>query len=65
MKMKVTIDPERCTGHGRCVALAPELFDFDEQGSGVVVCSEVPEAVETRAVNAVKTCPESAIQIDS
>jgi ferredoxin len=30
--MKVRIDDERCTGHGRCYSLAPDLLESDDEG---------------------------------
>ncbi|MEO9180787.1 MAG: ferredoxin, partial [Acidimicrobiales bacterium] len=35
--MKVRIDPEICQGQGRCFAIAPKIFDFDDLGNGVVI----------------------------
>ena len=34
---RLEIDLERCTGHGRCYALAPKLFDADDYGHAVLV----------------------------
>ena len=31
--MRVHVDPEKCQGHNRCYALAPELFDVDDLGN--------------------------------
>jgi ferredoxin len=28
--MRVHLDSEKCQGHNRCYALAPELFDVDD-----------------------------------
>ena len=28
--MKLRIDAEACTGHGRCYVLAPDVFDHDQ-----------------------------------
>ena len=33
-RLKVRIDREKCQGHARCYALAPELFELDEMGNG-------------------------------
>ncbi|EUA40756.1 ferredoxin [Mycobacterium avium subsp. hominissuis 101] len=33
---RVVVDAERCTGHGRCYTLAPDVFDADEFGHCVV-----------------------------
>jgi ferredoxin len=32
--LKVRVDRERCQGHARCFALAPELFELDQFGNG-------------------------------
>ena len=31
--MKVRVDQEKCQGHGRCYALAPDLFESDDYGN--------------------------------
>ena len=28
--MRVHVDQEKCQGHNRCVALAPDLFEVDD-----------------------------------
>ena len=30
--MRVVVDREKCQGHNRCYALAPEVFDVDDLG---------------------------------
>jgi ferredoxin len=62
--MKVVIDTERCTGHGRCYTLAPEVFDADDDGYGVVRVADVPPELEEKARLGVRNCPESAISIE-
>jgi ferredoxin len=60
--MKVQIDTDRCTGHGRCYALSPELFDADDVGYGkVLVDDELPADLMSAAERAVGNCPERAI----
>ncbi len=64
MPMHVHVDPERCQGHNRCYALAPELFDIDELGnSHELNDGVVPEGLEDKARMAVANCPEYAISI--
>jgi ferredoxin len=60
--MKIRVDRERCQGHARCQAIAPEIFEVDdvEQKSRVKL-DGVPLALEERAWRAVRTCPEGAI----
>jgi ferredoxin len=61
----VHVDPERCEGHGRCYALAAELFAPDELGSGREIGDgAVPPDLEGKARLAVANCPERAITLD-
>lgn len=63
--MKLQIDADACTGHGRCYALAPELFDADEYGHGMLLADgDVPAGLEDQARLAVANCPERAISAD-
>ena len=61
--MKVRIDTEACTGHGRCYTLAPEVFDSDDRGYGLVISEELPEDRRAQALIGVQNCPEQAISI--
>ena len=62
--MRVQIDSEKCQGHNRCYAIAPDLFDVDEYGNALVRNDgEVPADAEDRARLAVANCPEYAISI--
>jgi ferredoxin len=63
--MKVRVDAEKCQGHNRCYALAPELFDVDDYGQAVVIGDgTVTPDLEEKARLAVANCPEYAISID-
>ncbi len=63
--MRVQVDDERCEGHGRCYALASELFEPDDIGNGRVVGDGiVPPDLHDRARLAAANCPEHAISID-
>jgi ferredoxin len=63
--MKIAIDADRCTGHGRCYALAPELFTDDERGYGEVIGDGTVTADHVEAARrAVLACPERAITLD-
>lgn len=60
--MRVTIDSDKCQGHNRCYALAPEIFDVDDYGSALVLNDgEVPAGLEDKARLAIANCPEYAI----
>ena len=63
--MKVHIVDELCQGHGRCYATAPELFEPDDIGNGVVLGDgTVPADLEHKARVAVANCPELAITVE-
>lgn len=60
--MKVSIDLEACTGHGRCYTLAPEVFGSDDIGYPVpLVDGDIPAELEGAARQAAMNCPERAI----
>jgi ferredoxin len=61
--VRITIDADRCMGHGRCYSLAPDLFDCDDRGYGTVRDPEVPSELEEQARTAVANCPEGAIDL--
>ena len=61
--MKLSIDAAQCTGHGRCWTVAPELFDCDDSGNGVVKQETVDEGQVQLARHAVASCPEGAITL--
>jgi ferredoxin len=62
--MKVRIIDEKCQGHGRCYALAPEIFDADDIGNACVLGDgTVPPGLEDKARLAVDNCPEYAIEV--
>jgi ferredoxin len=59
--MRVTLDRTRCTGHGRCYVLAPDVFEADDDGYSVVRSVEVPVHLEGQARTGQANCPEGAI----
>ncbi|HQZ33078.1 MAG TPA: ferredoxin [Ilumatobacteraceae bacterium] len=62
--MRVHLDSEKCQGHNRCYALAPEIFDVDDFGQAVLlVDGDVPAELHAKARLAASNCPEYAITI--
>jgi len=63
--MKIKIDGELCTGHGRCWTVAKEVYTLDDNGynaeRGKTV--EVPKGKEEAARLGAARCPERAITI--
>ena len=62
--MKIIFDSEACTGHGRCYALAPEVYDADDDGHCVVRHhGDIPAHLEAKATAGATNCPEDALTI--
>lgn len=61
---RVSIDPGKCQGHGRCVLIAPAYFDMDDTGFGVVLRGRVDDADRADIDEAVLSCPEHAIAVE-
>jgi ferredoxin len=62
--MKVRIDSNLCSGHGRCYTLAPDVFGSDDNGYSLLKVSDVPTELEDQARSGVANCPERAISIE-
>ena len=62
--MRISFDREKCQGHGRCYALAPDVFDCDDEGYAILLIDgDVPAALEGAARLAADNCPEYAIEV--
>ena len=62
--MRIAIDRDRCTGHGRCYFHAPELIADDEEGYGQVIgTGEVLPRLAASARKASAACPEHAVVV--
>ena len=63
---RVLIDTSKCSGHGRCYTLAPDVFDMDDEGFPVIVVETVEAGSEHErlAKTAVDACPERAISLE-
>jgi len=62
--MRVHVEADRCQGHNRCYAIAPELFAVDDLGNASELGDgTVPAGFEDKARLAAANCPEFAIVI--
>jgi ferredoxin len=59
--VNVTIDADRCAGHGVCSALCPTVFALTDDGYSEVLLPAVPADLEEAVLSAVRQCPEKAI----
>jgi ferredoxin len=63
VSLRIVIDDDACTGHGRCYALAPAVFEPDDIGRSVAVSPTVAPEHEAAAETAAANCPERAITL--
>lgn len=64
VRFEVTVDADRCQGHNRCFAIAPEVFDVDDLGNAFVIGDgTVDDALGAKARQAAANCPEYAITV--
>ncbi len=60
--MKVRVDRELCIGVSNCVAMAPTVFQLDEENKAVVLD---PSSVDDQTLmEAAESCPEQAIIVE-
>jgi ferredoxin len=60
--MKVKVDPELCIACGNCISLAPEIYDWDDDGKAKAIEEEVPDDQEDEAKEGLESCPTDAIK---
>jgi len=57
--LNITVDRDKCIGAANCVAVAPAVFDLDEEYKAVVLD---PSSVDDDTLlEAAKSCPVKAI----
>ena len=63
--MKVRIDGDLCSGHARCEAMAPSVYQLDDNGYNVErgKTIQIKPGSEDAARLGVESCPERAMTI--
>ena len=59
----VEVDHDRCTGHARCNAESPEIFELDEFGYSSITRVTVAAERRAQARAGAIACPERAITV--
>lgn len=62
--MKIRVDVAACVGHARCAAVAPEVYELDDNGFNVTAEKEVDESLRSQAIRGMRACPEKVITIE-
>lgn len=60
---KIEVNQSTCIGCGACVQIAPQAFEFNENGLSVPIV-EIIEEVTPEIIEAMESCPVNAITIE-
>jgi ferredoxin len=63
MTPPLRVDPIKCTGHGICAELLPELIWLDDWGYPVIEDRPLTAELEPLARRAVAACPTVALSL--
>ena len=63
--MKVTVDEDRCAGHGMCLTLCPEVFEMTDDGWAVADPARCPRTSRARPRTPSRTAQNTpSVEID-
>jgi ferredoxin len=62
--MKIHVDTDRCTGHGVCESLAPEIFEVGDDGIVHLLTTDLTEDQRADIESAVAECPTQALSLE-
>lgn len=60
----IKADLSLCQGYANCVVAAADVFDLDDDGTVVVLRTEVPPEDIERVESAARSCPVSAVWLE-
>ncbi len=58
--MRVQVNEDKCEGHAKCQASAPEVFEVRDDVSHVLL-AEIPDDLRSKVELAILRCPRQAI----
>lgn len=62
--MRIIVHREKCQGHARCAAMAPHIFELDDEGYILPGDLAIAPEQERDAWRGAKSCPERALEIE-
>ncbi|HEY7921422.1 MAG TPA: ferredoxin [Streptosporangiaceae bacterium] len=62
--MRVMVDRDLCEANGICAALAPEVFDLDDEDYLHIAAPEVAGGRADAVRHAVASCPKQALRLE-
>jgi ferredoxin len=63
-KIRIRVDVERCVGHARCAAVAPDVYVLDDEGYNRTPEKIVDAQLRASAVRGSRACPERVISVE-
>ncbi len=60
--MKVKVNKDVCIGCGACQAIAPDVFEIEDDGLAFATEEEISEDIKDDVIDAVEGCPTGAIE---
>ena len=61
--MEIRVDRSLCTGHAQCNAVAPELYELDDDGYCIGGTLSIESESQLAARAGAEACPERAIDL--
>jgi ferredoxin len=61
--MRVVVDWDLCESNAICMAVAPEVFEVDDDDNLNLLQEEPPEDLRPKVEEAVRRCPKQALSI--
>jgi ferredoxin len=61
--MRVVVDHNLCEGNGRCVEVAPQVFELRDDDRSYVLMQNPPQDLRSKLQLAATLCPRQAIRL--
>jgi ferredoxin len=61
--MRVVVDYDLCESNAICMAVAPEVFEVDDDDNLNLLQEEPPEELRPKVEEAVRRCPKQALSL--
>jgi ferredoxin len=62
--MRVVVDWDLCESNAVCMAVAPEVFEVDDDDNLNLLQEEPPEELRAKVEEAVRRCPKQALALE-
>jgi ferredoxin len=64
MALRILVDHDKCTGHGVCEAVSPDVFEVQDDGGLRLLVEEPGEDYRDQLAEAVSGCPADALRLE-